>query len=257
MLANRVPDLSIVSLADPKFRSAITCHLSLGPPETHSDLYIWSVTDAPADGTLVQCANGKQLRLDRYLDRFHLALPDDDEEREQLVTEFFEWIADEYGQLIDCDRNIENIDNLCHLLQRCGVGKKGQLLLDFGCGTGLAARSSGCGQATIVGFDQSPTMRQIARRAGMTVWSHADLARQPPGAIDGAFASYVFHTATGAGSVRLVVARMVPDGFFTVNFHKERGRDWADKLLQSLGMHTILEEPGDTARHGSYVVYGR
>src|SRR5712692_6895819 len=45
------------------------------------------------------------LEIQRYLDRFYLCLSDSDHYRRQMVSDFFELIADDYEKLIDRPRN--------------------------------------------------------------------------------------------------------------------------------------------------------
>lgn len=247
----------LVCLAIDQFRDPLARELPLGPPEINGDLLLWKSPYLPLDGMLIHCDNGENLRIKRYLDIFYVAMPDDEGAREHLVHEFFEWIAEKYERLVDPQRNIENIDNLLTLLKRQGVERKDQLVLDFGCGIGLSKRSCGCGEASIVGFDWSPTMRRLTQEAGMEVWSPDDLLRKEPGIIDGTFASYVLHTATGATALKHVVGLMKHTAVFTANFHKGAGISWANNLFESLGMRVVFEEPGEAGGHGPSVVYGR
>lgn len=219
------------------------------------NLRVWTTERVPEDGTVVLLADGKGLQFKILLDRFCLALPDEAADRELLFTEFFDWIANDYNNVVDCERNVQNIDNLCGLLARSGVGQTGHIVVDFGCGTGLSVRSGGCGQATIVGFDHSAMMRRIAEREGLTVWSEHDLSSQGPGSIHGAFASYTFHTRVGDEAIKLVVARLTSEGVFAANFHKSEGKEWAREVFASVGMHPVLEDAD--GRHGPYAVFGR
>lgn len=247
----------IITLADKDFKSALTRQLSLPPPLHCGGLYVWVDTAAPANGMRILCSSGQQVQLTRYLDRFYVAMPDDEEPRGQLVERFFDWIAEDYEKSIDVHRNIENIDNLLRLLREQGIGKREHTVLDFGCGPGLALRSQGCQSAQIIGFDPSPAIRRLAQKAGMKVWDPADLARQPHGAINAVIASYVLHTAAVAYSVRRVVSCLREGGIFAANFHKGAGREWADALFDSLQMQVIREEHSNLGRHGPYVVYQR
>jgi SAM-dependent methyltransferase len=201
---------------------------------------------------------GRLALLGRYLDRFYLLAPVDDMIRRQdLLIRFFGLIAYEYESLIDVGRNEENIRMLVGMLSGAIGGLKGALVLDFGCGTGLSHgvfRSEGI---RLVGYDPCPTMREIARARGMTVWSPRDLARQPRDSIQGSFASYLFHLVPHMGGLRLVWSRLRRGGVLTANFHKGQGRAAVEATVIELGGRVESVSEGPTCRHGQYVMYAK
>lgn len=188
--------------------------------------------------------------VELHLDRFHLVTPPEPARRADLVRTFFDWLAWDYEDVTDVDRNAANIRALHALLERCGLSRDARLL-DFGCGTGLAARV--LDGTRLVGFDQSPTMRAIAAREQAPVWGPRDLAAADAGRLDGGFASYVLHLASGGQLVRAALERMREGALFAANFHRRAGLVWASAIFQAAGMRALHEADGGP--HGTYVVY--
>jgi hypothetical protein len=197
------------------------------------------------------------LWIRRYLDRFYLCGSLVNLRHNQgLVDRFFEVIAAEYEQLIDVSRNLDNIRNLLNFIRQLQGEIRGEILLDYGCGTGLSiaiGRELGVG---ITGMDRCASMRRRASARGMTTWSPGDLARAARESLTSAFASYVLHLATNPQGLRLLWARLRPGAVFVANFHKGVGIDAAHASLEPLGaLIRRLPSPQGADRHGPYVAY--
>lgn len=195
------------------------------------------------------------LKLHRYLDRFYLWVPEDDEDqRQDLIDQFFQWIGDDYESLIDRDRNIENIRNLIQLVGST-VGLPSEIV-DYGSGTGLALRPAAELGLKLIGVERSVVMARRAIAAGMAVWTPGDLARQPNGSLPSAFASYVLHLLPHTNGLRLLWARLRPGSVLVANFHKSEG---IERVNDCLGRErsTILQlrSPDGSMKHGPYIAY--
>jgi SAM-dependent methyltransferase len=215
---------------------------------TNGGLASWPLERPAEEARRAAAALGSAAEL--HLDRFHLLPPPDPAGRAALVGAFFDWLAEDYDQVTDVDRNAANIRALHELLAAHGV-HDGARLLDFGCGTGLAARV--LDGPALVGFDQSEAMRALAARAGAHVWGPRELAAQGRGSLDAGLASYVLHLGTGPKLVRAALERMREGALFAANFHRRLGTRWAAAIFASAGMSVVHE--GDGGPHGTYVVY--
>jgi len=199
------------------------------------------------------------ISIKKYLDRFYLAIPQDDvDARQALLDKFFSLIADEYETIIEIERNLENISNLLDELESIIGPLSGCKILDYGCGTGLSvyALSTKDLNVDLVGFDSCPTMRKIAAKKGMTVYGPGGLARQKNQFYNGIFASYLFHLKPDNGGIRLLWSRLRTGGAMVANFHKNEGIDYINECISELGgaVSTCKSEKYGE-RHGAYVAY--
>jgi len=186
--------------------------------------------------------------VDRYLDRFWLVIPSQPSARQRLFWAFFQIIAADYERLIDKDRNIENIDGLLGaVVNRLKLAPR-DVVLDFGCGTGLSALAPRAGTLRIVGYDASSNMRRIARHRGLEVWSPRDLMGTPTGAIRAAIASYVLHLVPPAATFGELWRKLGPGGVVAANFHKGRGAETVTAIVARHGGH--IESISSHPHHG-------
>jgi len=197
------------------------------------------------------------LKARRYFDKFYLWTPENNDKRRQYVLDrFFELIANEYESLIDVERNLDNIRNLFWFLDRLMDPLERATVVDYGCATGLSIRLATKLDIKLIGFDRCLKMRQIASGRGMIVWSTGELARQPKGSLDGAFASYVFHLLPNTYGLRLLWARLKQGGVIVANFHKNQGTEVVGACIHELkGSVQHLRSPIGSERHGVYVAY--
>ena len=190
----------------------------------------------------------------RYLDRFILLIPEDQNESHEIFTLFFDSIADNYEEYIDRQRNLDNIHNLLSILSSSIGPLKGKTILDFGCGTGLSMEFSSEFAVNLVGVDASQGMRTVASSKGMTVWSYADLTKCPPGGIYGCIASYVLHLPQNDHIFSLIWSKMGPGGILVGNIHKSQRLKSLEQLVFHLsGTIKYLTQLNNSSIHGDYI----
>jgi predicted TPR repeat methyltransferase len=189
------------------------------------------------------------------LDRFVFLIPEQQEAQNQLFWSFFDAIAGRYETLIDVRFNLHNIYSLLTKLSSCIGNLQDRLILDFGCGTGLALGPIHEFHAEVIGVDAAATMREIAASRGMRVVSPAELLALPE-EFDGVIASYVFHLSLDATAIFAMWSKLKSGGAVVANFHKNLGRDSVSQMFESLGAEpTELDVISDELRHGSYIAF--
>jgi SAM-dependent methyltransferase len=185
--------------------------------------------------------------LVRYLDRFFLVLPVDRvTERQDTLDLFFSWLAPQYELAIDVVRNIKNIENLLALLQLPARA----IVLDFGCGTGLAHDAAKSTDITLVGFDTCDVMRGIASVKGMRTIT-PELLFADDFLVDAIVASYVVHLRPAAAWVEAAWKHLRVGGAFVCNIHKSTGLPEFVHMMKSLGAAVTIH---DDSTHGPYIV---
>ena len=194
----------------------------------------------------------------KLMDRFFICRQVDSAKRQRLLESFFDVIAPIYEQLVDIQRNYENIQNLMEAAKSYINVSKCCTVIDFGCGIGLSHDVMAQYEMMIVGLDPCPGMRGLAKRRGMRVWGPAELARQPMESIDAAFASYVFHLLPDSGLLRLLWNRLKVGGVITANFHKQEGLVVFETTMNELGGVRMKAVPlRDDTHHGAYRVFAK
>jgi 2-polyprenyl-3-methyl-5-hydroxy-6-metoxy-1,4-benzoquinol methylase len=195
-----------------------------------------------------------EFTLDRYLDRFWLWSPAGYVKARQILLDLvFEALAPDYEQLIHPDQNRENIGYLIGVLTSHWNSLDGRVIVDFGCGVGLAAKVIRPASAHLIGIDRSSAMRHAAAAHGLQVWGPGEMARAQSDSIDGAFASYVFHLLPELGLLQLLWGRLKPGGAIAANFHKGRGIEPVSQCLARLGAdEVVLPPPQSGFTHGEY-----
>jgi len=174
---------------------------------------------------VVSSGFGVQVRL---MDRFYLP-----ETRDPgLVRTMFDLIADLYEGLVARDVNLATAREL--LGQVLGTAGPAPLILDFGCGTGIAAEALASlgAQARLLGIDLSMAMLRRALARGEPVMS-LDKWRDAPPLVDGAIACFVLHYGVPDEDLRLIARSLLPGCSFSANFFRGSAQQaWA--LAQSL-----------------------
>jgi ubiquinone/menaquinone biosynthesis C-methylase UbiE len=195
--------------------------------------------------------------LKRYLDRFYLCTSEHDpQSRKQLVEDFFDLIAEDYELLIDKSRNLENIRNLLRFLDELIGPLKGLTVVDYGCATGLSMGPASEFNVSPLGVDSCARMRKIASGRGMSVGTFKHLSSLHHTMISGGFASYVLHLSPDERELGSLWRLLKPKGALVANFHKGKGIDFVNDVLESLGCTVRhLESQDDQSRHGEYVAY--
>jgi SAM-dependent methyltransferase len=170
----------------------------------------------------------------KLLDRFVFLLGDEGAQS-GVFEDFFDYIAPDYERLIDTDSNVDNVRQLLACLSSVIGDLHGKVVVDFGCGTGLAVpiiRSFG---ASVIAVDQSSRMRELAAAAvGMNVLRVSELNSIRLKA-DGIIASYVLHLLWDDSVLETLWAVLKPGGALVANFHKKIGVDRANRFFSRPG----------------------
>jgi SAM-dependent methyltransferase len=188
------------------------------------------------------------LRCERLLDRFHLVQESQAPLREALLSGFFDAIAEEYRDLVDQQRNLDNIQRLVNWLVgdlRAGEG----MLIDLGCGTGTSREIIERTGGTLIGVESSPQMRALAESAGMRVVEPREVSTLPLAA--GAFASYVLHLDPTPRELPALLGRLREGASFVANLHKGQGLAELEGYVERIGAR--LEHGPYHPQHGRYV----
>jgi len=220
--------------------------LSVSPTRT---LLLAKVRAAAPVELSLRDQNASVLRL---LDRFLLVCGDGQDQLARLYTGFFSEIAERYESVIHPRQNVENIRSLLRIA-RAAPGQ--DLVLDYGCGTGLAIRAGAAlsiGPDQFVGVDACPVMRRQAKLAGMRVLSPGQLRRCTRLTCAAVIASYVFHLPTAATGIEYAWQRLRPHGLLVGNCHKGQGVAEIVAAVKGLGGKRV-GVPQEDDRHGVYV----
>lgn len=223
----------------------------------HSDEKLCIISADVKDKEILALLKAQGHRLSpRFMDRFFIELDDDDCLRQELLTSFFTELAPCYRELVDVDRNLQNIGNLLTIIysnidrQKCGM------IADFGCGIGLSVEVATCRGDTFLGIDPCPNMRHLAELNGLRTLAPVDLARLPPNSLKAAFASYVFHLIPEPGLLRLTWNRMDTGSVFAANFHKMQGIEQFRATMAELGGNNLaLDARFESGTHGRYLAF--
>jgi SAM-dependent methyltransferase len=197
----------------------------------------------------------RELSVERYLDRFWLMLPPGPDERQKLLDGFFNAVAEDYESLIDVPRNVANIRHLLTSLQLRVDIDPNDRVIDFGCGTGLAASVAQEMNVRLIGLDSSENMRRMARARSLATMSPGELARSKKGWFVGAVASYVLHLLPHTKGFELMWSRLAAHAVVVANFHKDHGIDQVVQVIDRTG--GMVERIGTDPAHGTYLAMHR
>jgi predicted TPR repeat methyltransferase len=181
----------------------------------------------------------------RLLDRFYVP-----EDLDEVITSvLFQLVAGLYEDAADMQ---VNRTTACALLREVvRPANPVPLVLDFGCGTGVAA--SGLlqlgRQAELIGTDLSPAMLARAAAKGETVLSIADWRRRPP-RVAGAIACFVLHYGVSDADLVAIADSLLPGGTFAANYFKATARqvERLSLLLGSAGLEAASRAAIDGTR---------
>lgn len=177
-------------------------------------------------------------------------------EQQVVAGAFFEYIAGEYDETIDLERNLQNINNLVSCIAFELGGVKNRCIVDFGCGTGLSAQNDLLKTSSLIGFDLSPKMRQIAAARGVpSTWNFRDLIAASPGSVDGVFASYVLHLMPSIETLSRLWAALREGGIFVGNCHKGEGKKFVEAFFDSVKAEYVTFRIQTEGTHGPYVCF--
>lgn len=175
-------------------------------------VWAWLVR-SPGSGSLpeqvVSPGFGVQVRL---MDRFYLPEVRDPD----LIRTMFDLIADLYDRITAHEVNLSTSREL--LDQVLDGVPPTPVILDFGCGTGIAieALASLGAEAHLLGVDLSTAMLRRAAARGEAVLSATEWRSAPP-AVDGAIASFVLHYGVPKDDLIRIARCLLPGCAFAAN----------------------------------------
>jgi SAM-dependent methyltransferase len=165
----------------------------------------------------------------RLLDEYHIVYESKDRTtRTGPELLLFDLLAANYESTIEIGKNRRVIHALLSMV--CQPGRP-QLILDYGCGTGLSIQVALPSAVQLLAFDRSRAMRAIARSRGLRVINETQLIALEPRSIDGIIASYVLHLAAGVEDLALAAGKLAPQGRLAANFHKGLGMIETNNIL--------------------------
>lgn len=193
--------------------------------------------------------------ITRYLDQYYLVLSTTDHGlRQETIDRFFSFLAPQYEQTVDLQRNEENIDLLLTIAEVLVGRLDRSVLLDFGCGPGVSVGPARARGANVLGFDTSTAMLRAAQARGMRTISAERLLSSEVPRFDGVIASYVLHLAPAEVWIRAAWGHVRLGGIFTGNFHKDKGIESFVKALDGSGANVELITLPNGERHGKYAI---
>lgn len=141
------------------------------------------------------------------------------------MSEWFEqWFGEEYLRAYP-HRDDEDAERLVGLLDRCGVCRAAERVLDLACGPGRHLTALVRSGASVVGLDLSRALLQAARRRGAGTLVRGDMRRLPFrarafDAVLNLFTSFGYFAADAEHEAVLAeVARVLrPGGRFVLDF---------------------------------------
>lgn len=190
-------------------------------------LYIYSVREVPR----IKCRNGQYLM--HYLDHFLLIIPDDYYQQEELWRDFYKCFGSYYEYLINNESNIECIRTLLKYIHNQKKIKKTDVILDFGCGSGLATKVST--PAKILGYEPVDEMRVQAQQRGMKLLTKEDIYYLQENTFDAVFSSYVFHMVVCEEDIALILSKMKKDALWIANFYKNINIEYINTIFRKYG----------------------
>jgi SAM-dependent methyltransferase len=187
-----------------------------------------------------------------YLDRFLIIEPKSEITRGYFWNGFFECFSSAYDDIIDKNRNINNIRNLYTLLRQNVSLTSESILLDFACGTGLSLEA--ISNIKLIGTDRSNSMLKIASAKGMTTIELSVLKAQGC-YYDAILASYALHLCYDSDTLSLLWNALRNDAALAANFHKGKGIDEAIDFFSA--NHCIMKKIDSFSNkmHGDYYVF--
>lgn len=170
-----------------------------------------------------------------YLEKYIICIIPDEE---NLISDFwgklYNIIANQYEQLIDIKRNIENIENLLDILINIGKLEQGTSIIDYGCGTGISLRASKVNYFDILGIDINDKMLKIAISKGLKAYNLQYL-KETKYYFNGAFSSYALHLFPQYNDVKVLWDKLLPSATLVANFHKGNGIEYFSDIIKKLG----------------------
>ncbi len=168
---------------------------------------------------------------------------------------FFETVAREYETLVSERRNARCAQQLLSLAANIRGLSVLQRVLDFGCGTGLSTKALKEMFASVVGYDGSAAMRELARGAGSVVVDSMDQC--PSASIDIVVACYVMHFGIHESDANELYRILTPGGIIAANFHKRIALATVTKRLEQAGFSLSQVIDNSACEFGPIVLFHR
>jgi len=235
--------------ADRPFPNALrpVVEIDLGSDSELSAWLVRSQQGSPLPRTVQSLGFGVQSRL---LDRFYLP----EIANEAVVRTLFDIVAVVYDSMTDAHVNRATAARL--LEAAASAAGVDPLILDFGCGTGVAFDVAGSKspKCRLVGTDISNSMLRLAQARGqrtvqMNAW------RLDPPSVDGAIASFVLHYGVAKADLATLASSLRPDGVFAANMFRmsEEKMSVIDSELDRLGLTLVLREPFEAEQTSNFL----
>lgn len=236
----------VLYVSDP-LNDSLVFPANVGKRETFGNLIVLETPINIDFEKLLQSLNRKILKL---FDRLFLVFPNDN--AEDFVSNFFDYISKHNIELIDMKRNMSNIENLIKLLL-AKISSSNPTIIDFGCGNGISNQiietiNHKFEGVNLLGYDISKQMLARSKESGLRTLTKNALLKTRDNSIDGVFASYVMHFLMDTEAILDLWKKIKIGGGIIANFHKDIGLERIIILVESLGGKYELIEVNE---HGS------
>lgn len=173
----------------------------------------------------------------RYLDHFILLLPHDTNKQSLFWSEFYKAFGLDYESLIDKDNNIKVIKGILNYLETITNLGKDSVVLDYGCGTGLA--KSVTEKYKLIGYEPVFEMRKQALQRGYTALDYNQFVTLQDNLFDAGFASYVFHMTINEKEVHEIKNKLKKGSLFLANYYKNINSDVVNNMFKKFDFEII------------------
>lgn len=189
-----------------------------------------------------------------YLDRFILLMPESNEEKRKIWLDFYHYFAVDYEELIDKGNNLNCIKAMIDYIEKSLLSSE-YCCLDYGCGTGLSSMVRTRGK--IVGYEPVETMRQMAQKRGMHVYTQDNIIDIPDNSLDAVFASYIFHMDIEDQDIVRIFPKLKENALWIANFYKRINEESINILFHKNGFYVKRLEEIEEGRFGTVYEYRR
>lgn len=205
-------------------------------------------------GAGIDCICRDKNDVINYLDRFILLMPENVEEKRKIWLDFYNYFAEDYEELIDKENNLKCIKTMMNYIEN-KLSLKEYCCLDYGCGTGLSFTVKTRGR--IVGYEPVATMRLMAQKRGMQVYTQDGFIDIPDNSIDAVFSCYVFHMEIEEQDIVFLFPKLKENALWIVNFYKGINEEYVNNLFVKNGFYVNKLEGIEEGRFGNVYEYRR